>query len=182
MRTPSGRASSRGRWAGPHRAGWSNLRRAFVLALGLSGGGLATGCGIGSESAFTSGLDLTECNGTFPICATTAGCILGPGQYLEGAFPGARQFIVVTPDEESVITVDIFFRTQEAVGFDTEISWFEPGCIDVFRYRSGGIDIFQEAGNDRVLSVSQQVFEVGEHLVEVFSDARAEYLIRAQVD
>lgn len=138
-------------------------------------------CGTGPESNFTLGLELDRCDQSFPVCQTTAGCVLTTDRYLEGAFPGTRQFIVPAA-EEQVITVDIFFRTQEAIGVDTEILWSEPGCFDTYQYRSNGRDIFREAGNDRVLSVGQQVFLGGDHLVEVFSDAVAEYLLRVRVD
>ncbi|MEL7368147.1 MAG: hypothetical protein AAFN74_04480 [Myxococcota bacterium] len=142
---------------------------------------LSVGCGVGPESNFTLGLELDRCDGTFPVCQTTAGCILTPDRYLEGSFPGARQFIVPSL-AEAVITVDIFFQTQVATGIDTEILWSEPGCFDAYQFRSDGRDIFFEAGNDRILSVSQQVFLDGDHLVEVFSDAVADYLLRVRVD
>ena len=151
----------------------------FATALML--GWFASGCGLGPESNFTLGLDLERCDSTYPVCQTTAGCILTPDRYLEGSFPGTRQFIVPAI-EEAVISVDIFFRTQVAIGVETEVLWFEPGCFDTYQYRSNGRDIFFEAGNDRVLTVSQQVFLSGDHLVEVFSDAVAEYLLRVRID
>ena len=151
-----------------------------MLALTLAAAACSA-CGVGPESNFTLGLDLERCDSTFPVCQTTAGCILTPEEYLEGQFPGAREFIVPSR-AEAVITVDIFFRTQQSVGLDTEVLWSEPGCFDSYQYRSDGRDIFTEAGNDRILSVSQQVFLEGDHLVQVFSDAVAEYLIRVRVD
>ena len=139
------------------------------------------GCGIGPESNFTLGLELDRCDGTFPACQTTAGCFLNEDRYLEGSFPGTRQFIVPSR-AEAIIRVDIFFRSQVSTGFDTEVLWSEPGCFDTYQYRSEGRDVFLEAGNDRILTVSQQVFLEGEHLVEVFSDAVADYLLRVRVD
>ena len=145
----------------------------FVLAV--------VGCGTGPESNFTLGLELDRCDSTFAECGTSAGCILTEEEYLEGSFPGTREFIVPAI-EEAVITVDIFFRTQVATGVDTEILWNEPGCFDQYQFRSNGRDIFFDAGNDRILSVSQQVFLSGDHLVQVFSDAVADYLLRVRVD
>ena len=150
-----------------------------TLSIGLVVG--LSACGVGPESNFTLGLDLDACDQTFSFCGAPAGCILTPDDYIEGAFPGTRQFIVPTL-AEAVITVDIFFQTQVATGLDTEVRWSEPGCFDTYQYRSNGRDIFLEAGNDRILSVSQQVFLEGDHLVEVFSDAVADYLLRVRVD
>ena len=145
---------------------------------------LLCGCnlGLGAEDNFKGGLTRDRCDGTFPICQTTAGCTMGTGRYIEGAFPGARQFIVPAP-EEAVIRVHIFFKSQMFNGIDTEILWYEPGCFDdVYRYASEGRDIFQEAGNDKVFTQEQQVFLEGDHLVEVFSDAVAEYIIKVEVE
>ncbi len=160
-----------------HRGRW-NVGR---LICGFGGLLVASACGTGPESNFTLGLELDTCNSTFAVCQTTAGCILNEDEYLEGSFPGSREFIVVA-DEEQIINVDIFFRTQVATGFDTEVQWSEPGCFDTFQYRSDGVDIFFEAGNDRILSVGQQIFLNGDHLVQVFSDATAEYLLRVRVE
>ncbi len=144
---------------------------------------LLSGCnfGLGAEGNFKGGLSRDRCDGTFPICQTTAGCTMGTGRYLEGQFPGSRQFIVPAP-EEALITVNIFFKSELATGIDTEILWHEPGCFDTYQYLSEGRDIFREAGNDKVFSQSQQVFLEGDHLIEVFSDAVAEYIIKVDID
>lgn len=156
------------------------MRRGRVApAVGLLCG--LVGCGFGAEGNFTLGLDLERCDGTFPVCQTTAGCAMSTSRYLEGSFPGTREFIVSTP-EDSIITVEIYFKTQRATGFDTEILWHEPGCFDTYQYLSEGVDIFEEAGPSRILSKSQQVFLPGDHLIEVRSDALADYALRIDVD
>ncbi|MCK6552942.1 hypothetical protein L6R52_44375, partial [Myxococcota bacterium] len=111
----------------------------------------------------------------------TAGCTLGVGKYVEGSFPGARQFIVPAP-EEAIIKVKIFFREAVATGVDTEILWHEPGCFDTYQYASEGADIFLDAGNDKIFERQRQVFLAGDHLVEVFSDAVADYLLSVEVE
>jgi hypothetical protein len=147
-------------------------------------GALAIACagclGVGAESNFTSGLSIDRCDGTFPICQTTAGCTMGVGRYLEGTFPGSRQFIVPAP-EEAFINVRIFFKTESATGIDTEIQWNEPGCFETYDYQSDGADIFQEAGNSQIFEKSKQVFQDGDHLVSVASDAVADYALVVEV-
>lgn len=147
------------------------------LALAL----VASGCGLGAADNFTRGLEREACEGTFPVCQTTAGCVLRPGRYVEGRFPGSRQ-VIVPALAESVITVRIYFVTQVAAGVDTEILWHEPGCFDTYQDLSEGRDLFREAGPGRVFSRSQQVFLEGDHLVEVYSDAVGEYLLTVDVD
>jgi hypothetical protein len=154
------------------------VRRIGLAAITL----LSVSCGIGSgaEGNFTSGLSRDRCDGTFPVCQTTAGCTMGVGRYLEGQFPGTRSFIVPAP-EDSILNVRIFFRQEIATGIDTEIFWSEPGCFDTYQYQSEGRDIFLEAGNTLIFEKSHQVFLEGDHLVEVISDAVASYDLIVEV-
>jgi hypothetical protein len=143
---------------------------------------LGTGCGIaaGAEGNFTSGLSHDRCDGTFPVCQTTAGCTLGVGRYLDGTFPGTRQFIVPAP-ADSILNVRLFFKSETATGIDTEIFWNEPGCFDTYQYQSNGADIFEEAGNSQIFERQQQIFLDGDHLVEVISDSVAAYDLVVEV-
>ncbi|MEO1227554.1 MAG: hypothetical protein AAFZ18_01525 [Myxococcota bacterium] len=141
----------------------------------------ALGCGGGAFGNFTDGLDLDRCDGTFPVCESTAGCVLTETTYTEGEFPGQRQVIVNAP-AGAVLNVELFFVEQNAAGLDTEIRWHEPGCFETYRWLSDGEDVFRRAGESRVLAVSQQVREPGDHLVEIFSDAVATYRLRVRVD
>ncbi len=139
-----------------------------------------SGCGLSAADNFTRGLTRDRCEGTYPICATTAGCVLGNNRYLEGSFPGTREVIVPAP-AESIVTVRVFFVTQVAHGLDTRILLSEPGCIDTYEWASEGRDIFLDAGSDRTLEVTQEVFEDGDHLLEVSSDAIGDYVIQVEV-
>lgn len=155
------------------------MRQRF--ALGVAALCLPTGCGVGALGNFADGLTLDRCADTYPVCETTAGCVLSNASYVEGSFPGQRQFIVPAP-ADAVITVDLFLDDQTAAGTDTEIRWHEPECFDTYRWTSGGADIFLIAGRSQILSRSQQVTEAGDHLVEIFSDAVVDYLLRVRVD
>ncbi|MCB9655435.1 MAG: hypothetical protein H6729_15045 [Deltaproteobacteria bacterium] len=153
----------------------------FLISLAPWALVFSSACGLGAKDNFTRGLTHERCDGTFPVCQTTAGCVMGTGRYLDGQFPGSRRFIVSAP-EESVIRIDIFLDDQRATGTDTEILWNEPGCFDTYQYRSEGRDIFLEAGKDQIFSQSHQIFLDGEHLIEVLSDAVASYAIRVSID
>lgn len=152
--------------------------RRGLLAVALAA--LGSGCGLSASDNFTRGLTEDRCDGTYPICATTAGCVLGENRYLKGSFPGTREVIVPAP-AESIVTVRLFFVEQVAHGLDTRILLSEPGCIDTYEWASEGIDIFLEAGNDRVLEVTQEVFLDGDHLLEVSSDSVSDYVVQVEV-
>ncbi|RME22570.1 MAG: hypothetical protein D6806_12790 [Deltaproteobacteria bacterium] len=146
----------------------------FVLVLALVGA-----CGV-DRGDFIAGADYEPCKSNLPVCQQTAGCALGENKYIEGDFPGYRNFVVTTP-ADTVIVVKIFFETRQHPGEDTEIIWYEPSCYDFYRYRSEGEDIFAIAGGDRVFEREQMVRNAGDHLVEVYSDAYAHYLIRVEL-
>ena len=155
--------------------------RSAVLWASVLSTMLASACGFGAEGNFTAGLSRDRCDGTFPVCQTTAGCTMGIGKYVEGSFPGARQFIVPAP-EESFIRLRIFFKKEIATGIDTEILWHEPGCFDTYQYQSEGLDIFLDAGDDAIFEREQQVFLSGDHLLEVISDVVVDYIIVVEVE
>lgn len=138
-------------------------------------------CTNGSEGAFTGPRALDTCDLEIPICNTTAGCkLVEEDRYLEGVFPGQRAIIVPTAGE-ATIRVEIFWRTQLGPGADTEIIWHEPACVDAFRFESQGANIFDDSNAQGIFVKQQKVFREGEHLVEIRSDATAEYLIRTSV-
>jgi hypothetical protein len=161
-------------------------KRIFVYPSGQLGMGLVFfalglwGCGV-SEGDFIAGADADPCIANVPVCQTTAGCAMGETTYIEGDFPGVRNFIVTTP-ADTTITVKIFFKTRIHPGEDLEIRWYEPGCSNYHRYESGNIDLFSKAGSDRVFSQSRQVREAGDHLIDIYSDATAHYFVRVELD
>lgn len=152
------------------------MKRPLLLCLTLG-----AGCGVGGLGNFADGLTLDRCEDTYPVCETTAGCVLGETRYAEGSFPGQRQFIVPAP-AGAVISVQLYFVDQTAAGVDTEIRWHEPGCFDSYRWASEGADLFLLAGKGRVLEKSQQVREDGDHLIEIYSDAVLDYYLKVEVD
>lgn len=147
----------------------------FVLALA------ASGCGFGSEAAFIDKASLSDCLDELPVCNTTANCkLVEEESYLEGSFPGQRSFIVPT-EGKAMIRVKLFFRSRLGPGADTEIVWFEPACVEDYSYESQGADIFRETNDNGIFIQEQIVFRAGEHLVQIRSDAVADYLLRTEV-
>jgi|GEM_PF-737396 len=137
-------------------------------------------CNFGSEAAFTNNASLHPCDSDIPVCNTTAGCILiNDNNYVEGAFPGTKQLIVPT-EREGIIQVLIYWRTQEFPGADTEVIWHEPACIASYSYQSQGVDIFADSNSDGLYIKEMHVTRAGDHLIEVRSDAVAEFLLRTR--
>lgn len=135
-----------------------------------------------SEELFIDNRVFQSCIGQVPVCVTQAGCVLDGGRYTRGNFAqGSTLRTIVRTTVPSEIEVLLFFRTEASPGTDTEIAWNEVGCRNRTSQQSGGVDVFAEAGEGRVWSRKQQVFTPGDHLVEVFSDAQAEYLLKVNV-
>ncbi len=142
---------------------------------------LASACQFGSEATFIGRRALDTCDLELPVCNTTAGCKLTEEEgYLEGQFPGQRSIIVPTAGE-ATIRVSILWRSRLGPGADTELVWHEPACVDAYRYESQGIDVFADSNEQGIFVQQQKVFREGEHLVEIRSDATAEYLLRTDV-
>ncbi len=143
--------------------------------------GVSVGCNFGSEAAFYGKRAFDTCDLELPVCNTTGGCkLVEEERYLEGTFPGQRQFIVPTAGE-ATIRVSIYWRTQLGPGADTEIIWHEPACVDAVRYESQGADIFADSNAQGIFIKQERVFREGEHLIEIRSDATADYLLRTDV-
>jgi hypothetical protein len=151
-----------------------------ILILGCLVLGSLPACGLGDE-VFVAGAEYDPCMATVGVCQTAAGCNMGETVYIEGDFPGFRNFVVKTLLADTTLVVKVFFKTRKHPGEDTEITWFEPGCNDFYRYESFGEDIFAEAGTDQVFQKEQKLRQAGPHLVEIYSDAWAHYLLRVEL-
>jgi hypothetical protein len=156
--------------------------RTSAVSLAALAGVLSSACVPTAEDNFTDGRSQVACTSTVPVCSTTAGCVLDGTNYAAGNFAqGATQRVIVRTTVPSEIDVSLFFVTESSPGTDTEVTWYEVGCTDRFSVDSNGVDVFASAGPDRVWLSKQQVFTDGDHLVEVFSDAQADYLLKVDV-
>jgi len=140
------------------------------------------GCSLSSEDSFIQGARRDPCDNAVPVCSYTAGCRLAEGDnYMEAAFPGYYNVIVPTAGEAN-ISVLFYFRSQEAPGSDTEVIWNEPGCHDSYNYYTEGIDLFRQVGSDRLWTVTNRVYQEGDHMLEITSDATAEFLLKIELE
>ena len=150
---------------------------AAVASVALS----SAGCNFGSEASFIDTATLSQCDDEIPVCNTTAGCkMVEEDTYLEGSFPGQR-FMIVPTEGEALIRLKVFWRTQLGPGADTDITWFEPACVDDFTFQSAGADIFRDTNDQGIFIKEQRVFRAGDHLVQIRSDAVGDYLLRTEV-
>ena len=158
------------------------MRRAaaalVAAVVGLTGLG---GAGCTAEDVFVGERKLDECDGNWPVCTYRAGCNLNVREYVEGQFPGSRRFIVET-EGRADIRVTMLFLSQVSPGADTEIHWYEPGCFERYSYTSDGADLFREAGSSGIFERERTVYRGGDHLIEVFSDAVADFLLKIEVN
>lgn len=158
------------------------MKRSIVLASTLALGVLLSGC-LTAEEEFIDDHLLDQCNDSYPSCNQPTGCILDKDHYVEGVFPGVRRVVVVSEEINTEFSVRIFLRTEKASGTELLVNLYETDCSinpDDGRVNLLDVDIFDEAGDDRMLVFDLNVFQKGEHLLEIYSDASAEYLLIAE--
>lgn len=140
------------------------------------------GCYTDAQDAFVGSRRDIRCEDSVPVCTTMASCVLDDDTFTRGSFAqGATRRVVVHTESAAEIEVSLYFVTQDSPGLDTAITWHEVGCRDRMEEASEGADVFAEAGESRVFTRRTRVTTAGDHLVEVFSDAQADYLLRVSV-
>jgi hypothetical protein len=142
----------------------------MVLLAGLAA------CG-DAESGFIAGRLQDQCNENWPVCASEAGCVIGNGQYVPGTFPGTLRMIT-TIQLPTTVTIELFLKTEGAVGSVTHFVWNETGCGSAFVDTVNGKDVFAAFDTAGEFKDSHDLFEAGDHLIQVDSDATANYLLK----
>ena len=135
-----------------------------------------SGC-LSREENFTQGRLETLCEASLPICKTRVTCTLDEQHYLTGVFPGAQRAVVYTPHPRTTITTRILLDDQIYPGTEFFIRAYQVGCVGVEEERLADVDVFQRAGDDRVLEFTFILEGRGDHLIEWFSDATASYAV-----
>ncbi len=142
---------------------------------------LVSGC-FTDVSVFTSGRTEDPCNGSIPICRQYAGCALDEHSYVESSFPGDLRVSSHAEIPGSTLVVRILLMEMTWPGTELLILAYSPGCGDVRGEHLVDVDFFELAGRDRVLHFEIPLDSSGDHLVEVFSDMAATYLLTADME
>lgn len=147
----------------------------WALALPLSG------CG-DDQSVFVGKRLEQRCNSAIPACDTRASCVMGNDVYYSGQFPGGLKTLVRTETEDAKLVVRILLTDMLFSGSELQISANSTGCNDFDEVHKQDIDLFELAGQDRILEYELDLVGRGDHLVEIFSDMSASYLLTLNVE
>jgi hypothetical protein len=136
-------------------------------------------CG-GLEQQFIGSRILDQCNGQWNVCDTTVGCFLGDANYVSGRFPGTNK-VAVTLFEPSQVTATFYPTNTGGAGSSTSVNFYETACTSRIRLTTTGVAFMGEAQQTGFVVKSADLSGVGDHLIEVDSDARTEYLLKLDV-
>lgn len=138
-------------------------------------------CACGSrKDDFVGGRVQDLCNGTWPVCGTTAGCYIGSESFVEGGFPGEQRFVIHL-DQPSTVRVRVLLDGVASAGTETRIDFFEAGCASRVQDTATGIDFTDEAERLGEFDRSADLDSIGDHLIQITSDAQAQYTLEVQV-
>ncbi len=137
-----------------------------------------------SETAFLGSRLPSLCVDAYEVCGVTAGCALDGDHYVESSFPGALRVVLHTETQRTDLQIRIRFSDLAVSGTELLVQLRGPDCTtdpETGRRHLVDVDAFSLAGDDRVLVIEDLVAtSPGEHVLEVFSDARATYQLVAE--
>lgn len=142
---------------------------------------LGTGC-IDDTRLFTEGRLEDPCNNAIPVCNTQAGCALRDDSYYAGEFPGGLRFIVRSEGEDSVLITRFLLDDLIFPGTEMQVLARTPDCGDFDEEHLQNVDLFEFAGDDRVIQFDLDLPGKGDHLLEVFSDMAATYTMTTTIE
>jgi hypothetical protein len=151
-----------------------------ALALAAVSIAIVSGC-VTAEDRFIQGRKEILCLTEFPVCDSIAGCELNREVYVSTAFPGEHQFLFRTAEADVIVEVGVFFRERNFPGTEVITRLHTPDCGNYDEDTTHSDDTFQEAGDDRTLTFELDAGGEGDHLLQVFSDASATALVRAEI-
>jgi hypothetical protein len=105
---------------------------------------------------------------------------LGDRSYIEGRFPGTNR-VGIELFEPSTVTVSFFLTEVAGAGVTTAITFYEGSCTTPQRVEVTGNTFIGEAEKLGYVSRQANLMGVGDHLIQVESDARAKYLMKIDV-
>ena len=150
----------------------------LLASLGLM---CLSGC-FTDESLFTDGRLEDLCNGSIPVCETQAACVLDVDEFYRSEFPGGARMIVRTEAEQSTLIVRFLLTETLYPGTELLVQAYEPGCGELDERHLQDINLFEFAGDDRILEFELELPGRGDHLLEIYSDMSAQYLMTVLVN
>jgi hypothetical protein len=156
----------------------SHLRR-LLFALLLVGS--LGGC-VDQDTVFTRGRIQATCNAAIPVCDGRAACVIGNDDYVEGTFPGGQKTIVRTETADNRLVVRFLLDEMVSPGTEMLVRAHQPGCNAFEQQHPTDVDLFERAGDDRILQFTLDLPGQGDHLLEVFSDMGADYRMTTTVE
>lgn len=140
----------------------------------------ASGC-MSQQQVFTEGRVEDLCQGAVPVCQKQAGCVLDQQHFVRGSFPGDQKIVVHSDAANGTLSVRILLTYEVYPGTELLIQAFDPDCGDAATVDQTNRDFFQEAGDNRTLAFDMALPVAGDHLLQVYSDMTADYLLVADV-
>ncbi|MDP1826833.1 MAG: hypothetical protein Q8L48_26410 [Archangium sp.] len=140
---------------------------------------LGTGCGSIRDQFVGTRIE-DDCSGAWNVCATTVGCFVGDRSYVEGRFPGTNK-LAIKLFEPSEVTVGLFLFETAGAGEETVINFFEESCSSRVRVEVTGKTFVGENEKAGWVNRKAELSGVGDHLIQVDSDARTRYLMKIDV-
>lgn len=134
------------------------------------------------EAEFTEGRLENLCAGAVPVCDLKASCVLADDEFVRGQLPGAQRLIVRSDRDDMRAVVRILLDEQVYPGTELLLQAFSPGCGDLDQVQLLDVDLFDRAGDDRILQFTLELPEKGDHLLEFFSDMTARYLLTVDTE
>ncbi len=123
---------------------------------------------------------LDVCDGTWPVCDNTVGCLLGDRSYLTGRFPGKNR-LAIRLVEPSKVTVSLLLTETQASGDQAVFNFYEDRCRARIRTEIAGKTFITENEQIGFVERSAELTGEGDHLIEFESDSKARYTAKVDV-
>jgi len=134
------------------------------------------------EEEFAQGKLEKLCDGSIPVCSVHAACIVGDGDYLAADFPGGQRFLVQADRLDTKAVIRLYFEEMVFPGTEFQIKLYGPGCSTLETTHIIDVDLFDRAGDDRIVEFVLPVTDTGDHLLELYSDMAAAYLLTVDLE
>jgi hypothetical protein len=139
------------------------------------------GCG-DDQSIFVGQRLEQRCNSAIPACGSRASCVMSNDTYYSGQFPGGLRTLVRTESDHATLVVRFLLTDMIFPGTELQVTAHSPGCDTLDEVHKKDVDLFALAGDDRTLEYELELDGKGDHLVEIFSDMSASYLLTLTVE